>query len=380
MQMKWRDNIYQIFDLLRFPLVLLIVFLHCKGEPFDLHINWQYFGKIDAYNFLRNYISNVLCIVAVPTFFLMSGYLFYNSIEKLTFVLYIGKIRRRLKTLIVPYVFWITIYLAGNLFFIIRSPECTSIWESVFAYLKENGFLHIYFDCNLTDVSDTNTIGFLQDNSSPLLIPMWFVRDLFIVSLFSPIIWWGIKKTGIFFVLILGVCYIFSFWPYLHGFSIQSFFYFSIGLLMSEKANKLDMFFHDFGCLFASIFFFSSFFMVYFIDSNNRFLPYVGKCFTIIGCLAMLFFAYKLYGCKEARIFNRLARTSFVIYAAHMVFVSKYVRIYIHHLLESGGGNCVFLLIEYFTVPFLTAGICVLFYFIVNRFCPKLLVILNGGR
>lgn len=186
--MKWRDNIYQIFNFLNFPLVLLVAFLRCKEEPSDLHTNWLYFVINDAYNFFRSYISYILCIVAVPNFFLMSNYLFYNNIVEQSYDLYFGKIRRRLKTLIIPYVSWITIYLAGN-------------------------------------------------------------------------------------------------------------------------------------------------------------------------------------------FFNRLAKTLFVVYAVQIVFILKYVRIYIHQLLESEGDNCVFLLVVYFIVPLLAAGSCVLFNFIVNRFCPKLLVI-----
>lgn len=378
--MNWKDNVYQIFDFLRFPLVLLIVFLHLKGEPTNLHINWQNFGTIDAYNYFRNYVSNVICVVSVPTFFLMSGYLFYNSIERLSFVLYMNKIARRLKTLIVPYVFWITMYLAGNLLFIIRNPESTSVWESVFAYIKGNGFLHIYYDCNLTDISDNNAIGFLQDNSSPLLVPMWFVRDLFVVSVFSPAIWMGIKKIGFVFVLFIGVCYLFSFWPYLHGVSVQSFFYFSIGVLMSEIACKLDAFFHYFGWLFVALFFFLSFFMVYFIDVNILYLPYLGKCFTVLGCLAVLFLAYKSYRCKHARFLNSLAKTSFVVYAAHTVFIVKYVKMFVCYLLGDAGDTCFVLLLKYITVPFLTVAVCVSIYYFVSKFCPKLLILLNGGR
>ena len=50
--MRWNDNIFRLFDILRFPLVILIVFLHCKGTPVFCPIDWQHFGVMDGYTFV----------------------------------------------------------------------------------------------------------------------------------------------------------------------------------------------------------------------------------------------------------------------------------------------------------------------------------------
>ena len=52
---SWKEIKYDVFDWLRFPLVLLVVFLHCKGKPDDMHIDWINFGLLDGYNLLRIY-------------------------------------------------------------------------------------------------------------------------------------------------------------------------------------------------------------------------------------------------------------------------------------------------------------------------------------
>ena len=128
--MIWNDNVYRIFDTLRFPLVVLIVFLHLKGEPSDMCIDWHHFSLVDFYNCVRIYLSCIVCNVAVPSFFVMSGYLFYHRNNTLSIGLFWKKIYHRLKSLCIPYLFWIFLFMVGNVVLIARSPECTSFWNA----------------------------------------------------------------------------------------------------------------------------------------------------------------------------------------------------------------------------------------------------------
>ena len=90
-------------QLLRFPLIVGVVFIHAYTLPTDpptaiasgFHIN----------EFIQTLISQELARCAVPLFFLMSGYLFFSgaawSTEK-----YKTKIRSRISTLLIPFLFW----------------------------------------------------------------------------------------------------------------------------------------------------------------------------------------------------------------------------------------------------------------------------------
>lgn len=73
---------YKVFDWLRFPLIVGVVFIHSFGTPFNyeaLDINNLY--GIDYYNLFRVSISKVLTHVCVPTFYFISGYLFFKGLE-----------------------------------------------------------------------------------------------------------------------------------------------------------------------------------------------------------------------------------------------------------------------------------------------------------
>lgn len=375
--MRWNDNIFRLFDILRFPLVILIVFLHCKGTPVFCPIDWQHFGVMDGYTFLRHYLSNVISCVSVPTFFLMSGYLFYYRLDFISLKLYKEKILRRLKSLLVPYFFWNTLFLVGIIFFEVRNSECTNMCATVTELMNDYGGWRVYWDCQLMEGEFDIPIGFAQDNSAPLLVPMWFVRDLWVVCLFSPALWWLIKKIGIAFVSLLAVCYIFQFWPYLHGISSVSFFFFSLGIYMCMHSNKMETFFQDVGRFILIATTLLSLVLVFLTDIQYIYQPYILRGFAILGSLTALYLSYMCLGRKTVCL-ERLSKASFVIYAAHMVFISKYVKILICRFVPSE--NVVFLMLEYVMVPIITSCICIIIYIIVRKYIPNMILFLNGGR
>ena len=64
--------------MLRFPLSILVVFVHSYGPDIDiaqLHANG--FTGAAFYDYVRIFFSVVIARSAVPIFFIISGYLFY---------------------------------------------------------------------------------------------------------------------------------------------------------------------------------------------------------------------------------------------------------------------------------------------------------------
>ena len=71
-----------IISFLRFPLAVMVVFIHCfgAGECRIGDIHWDAFSAWNAYDIIRVAMKNIICQVAVPAFFLMSGYLFFQKL------------------------------------------------------------------------------------------------------------------------------------------------------------------------------------------------------------------------------------------------------------------------------------------------------------
>lgn len=55
-------------------------------------------------------VINVFLGLCVPFFFVISGFLFFINVEKLTFKVVIGKWKSRITSLVIPYILWNTLY------------------------------------------------------------------------------------------------------------------------------------------------------------------------------------------------------------------------------------------------------------------------------
>lgn len=96
MKIERNSNESKALSFMRFPLASLIVLLHtgitCGPEDFTYY--------------LANYINAPIVQLAVPTFFFMSGYLFFIGKEEYNFNIYISKLKKKITTLVIPYIIW----------------------------------------------------------------------------------------------------------------------------------------------------------------------------------------------------------------------------------------------------------------------------------
>ena len=133
------QQIYKVFDLLRFPLIVGVVFIHSFGNPFDYGaLNFHHLSGMDCYNIIRVSISKVLTHVCVPTFYFISGYLFFKGLETWNVEKFMQKLKRRVKTLLVPFLIWNTISILNTL----KGKLFHGEWSVVLAFFEDNGCVH----------------------------------------------------------------------------------------------------------------------------------------------------------------------------------------------------------------------------------------------
>ena len=163
---KYSDLQFKVFDWLRFPLIVGVVFIHCFGKPFDFDaIDFANLSAMDYYNLFRVAISRVLTHICVPVFYLISGYLFFIRLEKWDNSVYLNKLKKRSKSLLIPFLIW-------NSFAIILSLIGTYRHEGLLGihnFFVENGYWHLYWDCYVWNVDRLNWIGGGQVNQDHIL-------------------------------------------------------------------------------------------------------------------------------------------------------------------------------------------------------------------
>ena len=165
---------FRVMDFLRFPLIVLVVFIH--SNPECIMSPWSYgmpFSSKTFFTLTQVGIQKVIAATAVPGFFFMSGYLFFYNVDNYNLDTYLSKLHRRIWTLLIPYLLWNTfpVIYPLLLYFFRDIPYSFSEWLS--SYWDAGGDYHF-----------------------PANFPLWYVRDLMVACLMTPVFWFLIKRLG----------------------------------------------------------------------------------------------------------------------------------------------------------------------------------------
>ena len=153
--------------------VVMVAFVH--GTTFRFCPAEEEGGLLDDFNHsLQSAVAFGFARVAVPYFFLISGFLFFQRLDSLAQIP--AKLQRRFFGLVVPYLCWSGVWLiAAHLLVRLNLDPTGSFGEVVSA-------------------SPTKLLTtWLLD---PIPGQLWFVRDLISLSLLSPLILLGLRGLG----------------------------------------------------------------------------------------------------------------------------------------------------------------------------------------
>ena len=107
MDSKLKDLQFQVISFLRFPLIVAVVFIHSNSGNVVFNgllatTNINFF----VYEEVRYYISEIVARIAVPTFYFISGFLFWEKTDCFNIGVYMKKLKKRCRSLLIPYLFW----------------------------------------------------------------------------------------------------------------------------------------------------------------------------------------------------------------------------------------------------------------------------------
>ena len=192
---------------LRFPFIFLVILLHGYSVvriPGDHTL----FSKT-AYP-----LSFWLGETGVPGFFFISGYLFFLSQKR-----YGEKLKSRLNTLLVPYLIWNVLLLVAYLAaYAIGYPQ--NINGKNIADYEWLDYLRLFWDRGSFD----------NGNFVPLLCPYWYIRNLLILAVLSPVVYVLARYVRELFLMGVAVWWMLT--PH-NAFIPQSVFFFSFGAYFS---------------------------------------------------------------------------------------------------------------------------------------------------
>lgn len=210
-------DISQKFKIISLLSMVMVIFLHSYnikntvGYLFEPNTFFSFFNI-----FIQNIISQGLARIAVPIFFLLSGYLFFKNFN---FLIYKDKIAKRVYTLLIPYLFWAA--LSVFIYFILQSIP---------------GFSHFFKNELIQDLSFQQLI--IKTWIDPTNYPLWFLRDLMLLIIISPLLFYLIKKIPVLFFSLLSVQWFFNIPETLLSLNSEPILFFSVGAYFSIISDK----------------------------------------------------------------------------------------------------------------------------------------------
>lgn len=377
-----RGGYSESINMLRFPLAILVVFVHGFGADIDVsELHASGLTGLAVYDYIRLFFSVVIARSAVPIFFVISGYLLFRKVEEYNKTVYISKLRKRWHSLVIPYFSWIVLLILWTLMFKVGGILLHGKpWTGFLDYFQNNGYLHMLWDSSVWE-ERTTWLGIETHNSGPVLLPFWYMRDLIMMVVISPVIYWLIKKLKIIFIILLLAIYVFDIRvSWMSGTFTCASLFFSLGVYFAIKKQDFTDVLWKWKKIICPV---AVALMIYQTYTGSAMGDEISKMIhpwlVIFQSFAFILLASalcnypKLYGMNK-----KLARTSFFIYALHPFILYNIISI-INKVMPMRDTWYV-MTFNYLSAPLLCVGICIGIYWMSQKLMPGVLGVIVGER
>ena len=373
-----KDLHSQSLDLLRFPLAIIIVAVHVFNKESIIVQDKIYdVSNISLYNDFLLFVDGFLRGISVPVYFFISGYVFFLGVNKFTTNIYLKKLRNRVYTLLIPFIIWNTFYIVIELAKYVFNGMSSFQTFGLEVNFTIKNFLSCFWQYNgeLFVPITTNGEKIISASLFPINTPLWFIRDLMIVVLFTPMINYLIKHTKFYLLLVLAII---SFIPNLHIPFISAFLYFSIGAYLSiYNKNMVE----EFGRLFKISMIIYPLFSFLAIIATKYELYNNSQIFKQISVFGFLVLAYNvsifILKYTPMRAGKILSHASFFIYVAHTLVFARVTKVLFMLVNPDNGIETIF---TYTLSVTLTILSLLLVFMLMKKRIPRILQFVTGRK
>lgn len=356
-----------IIKFLRFPLIVMVVMIHSHFKVVSM-------GGVDYVFDLKEFpiycnvsflLSKLMASIAVPIFYVFSGYLFFKN----TANDYIEKLRKRVRTLLIPYIFW-------------------NIVVVVFYFLAQI-FMPSMVSGNNKLIVDYNAIDWFKvfwnyKDEMPICYQLWFIRDLMVVVLMSPIIYFAIKKS-VFTILVIGIIWLHGITTGICGVDIAAIFFFALGSIFSIhkydfinfcKKIKIAGYIMSLLLIIIEVFIYNKrgSLDLLFVDTQSIMLYKLCTLSLMISCMNITIVIIQK---RLLKINNFLYESNFFIYVCHALPLTLLLKLMIRFVNPTSDVQAIFI---YFAVIVITIILCLMLFSLMRKILPRFTAFILGNR
>ncbi len=340
--------------ILTFILSIFVIIIH------SINIDTSEMG-LNLISFFQVFISKGMCRIAVPTFFILSGYFLYRK-HDYSLMYSIKSLKKRFNTLLIPYM----IIISFTLFY---------YW-----CFQQIPLLAKYFHKDMI-ISDFNFWSFIKAYLFPMehspAQHLWFIRNLIIYVALSPLFYLFVRSTNIFIAAFIGNLLLRAYFlPGPEYLQLDGLSYFLLGMYLAvNKINLSNITLPKWGLISLGICYVILLTINSILYTDNYYNSYLLHFSAIVGIIFTWIIIDKIIDINDPKLLE-LANFSFFIYLIHIPFTFKISKILILIL----GTSPTSLLISYICTIIITIMTTLTAGIVLKNKLPKLYSIISGSR
>lgn len=310
-------------------------------------------------------VIGTLTRVCVPLFFLISGYLFFCNIKRFDRQAYVAKLKKRGRSLLEPYLFYNTLAICLFAILGLVKPELQGGTTPPLSQWTLPVVASLFWD---------------YGNNLPMVPQFWFIRNLMVIVLLTPAIYWLVRKTGVAVVVLLAALWGGQIWEFgIPG--TMGLFFFTLGAYLA--LNSISLF--GMACRLRKLgYFYPVMAIVDIVTKGEVYNIYLHNVGIIVGILFVVDMLGRWLTKNPSLQPNKfLLASTFFIFAMHSPYNGKIVGIMLH-VLPVVSCNHLLADLQCILYYFLTASLWIMIllavFALIRRLSPKLAIFLSGGR
>jgi len=359
-----KDTLSRTINFARISLIVGLVFLHYESFP-NARIS-PFRGLDPAQNQFATFVQSFVLFFfysVVPLLSMISGWLFFSFRDDAKAGLR-SRIRRRFSSLYLPLVFWNALFLAVLLLLFQADPANKLLAE-------------MNIDLGSASALDyVNAVFALTKH--PIGFQFWFVRDLFVTVLVSPLLWLMLTRAPLLGAVFLGAAWIVGhdLWIF---FRTDVVFFFYLGgwirlrglpVEIGRRATLVFLAVYVAMCAARTL-------APCVVDGDPFILQVLTRGMRLVGVLACWGLFQRIAPTPIGGLIARFGGLAFFLHAAHYPLIAE-VKLILWDLLPAE--TQPLMLVHYVASVVVTVALGIGLGLLLTRSAPRAFALLNGGR
>ncbi len=359
-----KDTLSRAINFARISLIVGLVFLHYEWFP-NARIS-PFRGLDPTQNQIATFVQSFVLFFffsVVPLLSMISGWLFF-SFRSDTATALRSRMGRRFASLYLPLVFWNALFLAILLLLFQVNPANKLLAE-------------MNIDLGSAGPLDyVNAVFAVTEH--PIGFQFWFVRDLFVTALVSPLLWLLLTRAPLLGAMLLGGAWLIGhdLWIFFRA-DVVFFFYLGgwirlrgIPVEIGARATMVFLAAYVAMCAVRTL-------APYVVDGDPFILQVMTRGMRLVGVLACWGLFQRIAPTSIGGLVARFGGLAFFLHAAHYPLIAE-VKLILWGLLPAE--TQAWMLVHYIASVLVTVALGIGLGLLLTRSAPRAFALLNGGR